>query len=85
VLHAGDKLLVGDIVQVGMDRHWVSFMYSYPNLVPLPAETVRRMVEKLEPYEFDRVYGAWWGRVVERDGKERVRASAERYVAALDG
>ena len=32
---------------------------------------------------FDRVFGAWWGRVIESDGKERVRASAERYVAAL--
>jgi glyoxylase-like metal-dependent hydrolase (beta-lactamase superfamily II) len=83
VLHAGDKLLVGDIVQVVMDRRWVSFMYSYPNLVPLPAATVRQMAEKLEPYEFDRVYGAWWGRVVDGDGKERVRASADRYVAAL--
>jgi len=83
VLHAGDKLLVGDIVQVVMDRCWVSFMYSYPNLIPLPAATVRRMVEKLEPYEFDRVYGAWWGRVIAEDGKERVRASAERYVDAL--
>jgi len=41
------------------------------------------MVEKLEPYEFDRVYGAWWGRVVDGDGKERVRASAERYLRAL--
>jgi glyoxylase-like metal-dependent hydrolase (beta-lactamase superfamily II) len=85
VLHAGGNLLVGDIVQVVMDRRWVSFMYSYPNLVPLPAATVRRMVEKLEPYEFDRVYGAWWNRVVTADGKNAVRRSAERYVAALEG
>jgi glyoxylase-like metal-dependent hydrolase (beta-lactamase superfamily II) len=85
VLHwaAGRALLSGDVVQVVMDRRWVSFMYSYPNLIPLPAATVRRMVEKLEPYEFDRVYGAWWGRVVDGDGKERVRASAERYLRAL--
>jgi glyoxylase-like metal-dependent hydrolase (beta-lactamase superfamily II) len=77
-------LLAGDIVQVVQDRQWVSFMYSYPNLIPLPAATVRRMVEKLEPYEFDRVYGAWWGRVVAEDGKAAVRRSAERYVRALD-
>ena len=63
----------------------MSFMYSYPNLIPLPAETVRRMVEKLEPYEFERVYGAWWGRVVAEDGKGAVRRSAERYIRALAG
>ena len=84
VLHAGRSLLVGDIVQVVMDRRWVSFMYSYPNLVPLPPATVLAMVEKLEPYEFDRVYGAWWDRVVDGDGNGAVRRSAERYVAALE-
>ena len=86
VLHwaGGKALLAGDIVQVVMDRRWVSFMWSYPNLVPLPAATVRRMVEKLEPYEFDRVYGAWWGRVVAEDGKGAVRRSADRYVATLE-
>jgi len=41
------------------------------------------MVEALEPYPFERVYGAWYDRVVE-DGKEAVRRSAERYVAALE-
>ncbi len=85
VLHAGRSLLVGDIVQVAMDRRWVSFMYSYPNLIPLPAGTVLRMVEKLEPYEFDRVYGAWWDRVMTEDGKGAVRRSAERYASALEG
>src|SRR2546430_12685032 len=27
-------LLSGDIFQVVMDRRWVGFMYSYPNLIP---------------------------------------------------
>ncbi len=30
-------LLTGDIIQVVADERWVSFMYSYPNLIPLPA------------------------------------------------
>ena len=77
-------LLSGDIVQVVQDRRWVSFMYSYPNLIPLPAATVRRIVEKLEPYAFERVYGAWWGKVVFEDGKDAVRRSAARYIAALE-
>ena len=85
VLHwaAGNALLSGDIVQVVQDRRRVSFMYSYPNLIPLPAEEIRRIVAALEPYEFERIYGAWWGRVVDADGKAAVRRSAERYLRAI--
>jgi hypothetical protein len=75
-------LLSGDVVQVVQDRRWVSFMYSYPNLIPLPAQAIRRIVEALEPYAFERIYGAWWGRVVE-DGKSAVRRSAERYLRGI--
>jgi glyoxylase-like metal-dependent hydrolase (beta-lactamase superfamily II) len=80
-----DALLTGDIVQVIPDRGWVSFMYSYPNLIPLPADTVRGVADALEPYAFDAIYGAWWDRLVPRDGKAIVRRSADRYVAALRG
>ena len=38
-------LLSGDIVQVIDDRDWVSFMWSYPNLIPLPAREVARFRE----------------------------------------
>ena len=31
-------LLTGDTIYVVADRAWVSFMYSYPNLIPLPAQ-----------------------------------------------
>jgi glyoxylase-like metal-dependent hydrolase (beta-lactamase superfamily II) len=85
VLHWADRdaLLSGDIVQVLPDRRWVSFMYSYPNLIPLPASAIRAIVSTLEPYDFDRIYGAWWGRVVAEDGKAVVRRSAERYLRAI--
>jgi hypothetical protein len=42
-------LLSGDILQVVADRRHVSFMYSYPNLIPLPAEEVRGIVAAVEP------------------------------------
>lgn len=77
-------LLAGDILQVVQDRRFVSFMYSYPNYIPLPAATVRRMVAMLEPYPFERVYGAWFGAVVRADAKDAVRRSAERYLRALE-
>jgi Metallo-beta-lactamase superfamily len=76
-------LLSGDIVQVVADRRWVSFMYSYPNLIPLPGATVRAMADALEQYSFERIYGAWYGRVVD-DAQDAVRRSAGRYVAALE-
>lgn len=87
VLHwrAGDALLAGDIVQVIPDRGYVSFMYSYPNLIPLSELEIERIVGALEPFEFEAIYGAWWDRVVHSGGKAVVRRSAERYVQALRG
>lgn len=75
-------LLVGDIVQVVADRLWVSFMYSYPNLIPLPRPAIERILRALEPFEFERVYGAF-GRHVLADGKGAVERSAERYLRAI--
>ncbi|MEM8810861.1 MAG: MBL fold metallo-hydrolase, partial [Cyanobacteria bacterium P01_G01_bin.38] len=76
-------LLTGDVIQVVADKRWVSFMYSYPNLIPLPASKVNTIAAAVEPYGFDRVYGAWWDAVVRSEAKARVRCSAERYVNAL--
>jgi glyoxylase-like metal-dependent hydrolase (beta-lactamase superfamily II) len=78
-------LLTGDIIQVVADRKHVSFMYSYPNYVPLSASMVKRIAQSVEPFEYDRVYGAFWDMVIERDGKAAVRRSAERYLRAIQG
>ncbi|HEX6535834.1 MAG TPA: hypothetical protein VF041_14645 [Gemmatimonadaceae bacterium] len=89
VLHWADgadgrgAILSGDILQVVPDLKHVSFMWSYPNLVPLPAATVRRIADTVAPFAFDRIYGAWWGRHIERDAARAVRRSAERYVRAI--
>jgi hypothetical protein len=76
-------LLTGDIIQVVADRKHVSFMYSYPNYVPLSAAAVERIVKGVEAFEYDRVYGAFWDTVIERDGKSAVRRSAVRYLRAI--
>lgn len=78
-------LLSGDIVQVVADRAWVSFMRSYPNLIPLPAAEVTRIRGVIETLGFDRVYGAWWDAVVPDDARAKVLRSADRYVRALGG
>jgi hypothetical protein len=76
-------LFSGDVPQVVEDRDWVSFMYSYPNLIPLPAREVERIRAVIEPLRFDRVYGGWWERVIERDAHAKVLRSADRYVRAI--
>jgi glyoxylase-like metal-dependent hydrolase (beta-lactamase superfamily II) len=91
VLHWADgedgagALLSGDIVQVVPDRRWVSFMYSYPNLIPERPGVISRALELLAPYPFERVYGAWWRRVVQADGAAAVRRSADRYLRYARG
>jgi hypothetical protein len=60
-------------------------MRSYPNLIPLPAPEIRSIVAVVEPYEFDRIYGGWWGRNIMSDAKNAVRRSAERYIKQIEG
>ena len=78
-------LLTGDIIQVVADRKHVSFMYSYPNYVPLSTAAVERIVQAVAPFEYDRVYGAFWDTVIGKDGKAAIARSAERYLRAVRG
>ena len=86
VLHWADAddgagaVMSGDIMTVVQDRRYVSFMYSYPNLIPERPGVIRRGLARLAPYRFERVYGAWWRRVVRTDGKAAVTRSADRYL-----
>jgi hypothetical protein len=77
-------LLAGDIVQVTPGARRVSFMWSYPNMMPLPAAEVRRVAERLAPWSYDRIYGAFAGQEVARDGPAIVARSAARYVEILE-
>ncbi|MBX3011610.1 MAG: hypothetical protein KF832_08875 [Caldilineaceae bacterium] len=76
-------LLTGDIIQVVADRRWLSFMYSYPNLIPLSATKVRRIVNAVQPYAFDRIYSAWWDTITPEGAKAAVTRSAARYIQRL--
>ena len=76
-------ILSGDIVQVAPDVSWVSFLWSYPNMMPLSANTVRRIADTLASRKFDRVYGAFPGRQVMSNAASAVEKSAERYIELL--
>jgi hypothetical protein len=58
-------------------------MRSYPNLIPLGASAIHRIVNAVEPFEFERVYGAFHAMDLVGDGKAAVRRSAERYLRAI--
>jgi len=78
-------LLTGDIIHVVADRRYTTFMYSYPNMIPLAASAVRQIVEAVEPFAYDRIYGAWWDKVIGEKAREGVAFSAERYIRAIEG
>ena len=90
VLHWADgadrrgALLSGDIVQVAADLNRVSFLWSYPNMMPLAGGTVRRIADTLNPFPFERIYGAFPGRQVMAGGAQAVERSAARYIELLE-
>jgi len=81
-------LFSSDTIQPVEDRRWVSFMHSYPNLIPLSANTVRKIVAAIEPYEFERIYGGkFYGApgnsTISKQAKKAVQRSAKRYIDYL--
>ena len=85
-LHNGrGALLTGDVIQVAMDNRHAGFMRSFPNYIPLSAHAVRAIAAAVEPYRFEAIHGAWWGRSISADARAALARSVERYVAALEG
>lgn len=76
-------LLSSDTLYVTADRRYVAFMHSYPNYIPLPPATVDRIVNKVMPLKFDRLYSHFYNLAIQADAKEAVRRSAERYKQAI--
>ena len=83
--HGEDRgaLFAGDQPRVCMDRRWVTFMFSYPNFIPLSSAAVRDIVQRLSGLRFDRLYGAVPGWIISRGADQAVRRSADRYVEAM--
>jgi len=77
-------ILTGDTIRPGADRATVSFMRSYPNLIPLSARSVRKIVDAVAPWPFDRIHGGFAGELIASNAAEAVRFSAARYIAWLN-
>jgi len=77
-------LLSGDTVACTPDEHWVSFMRSFPNKIPLSAAVVEKVAGRVLELDFDRLYDNFGGRV-DGDACGWVRRSTDRYVAWVRG
>jgi hypothetical protein len=78
-------LLSADIATVTTDRKFLSFMRSYPNLIPLSAREVEGIAAALAPFPFDAIYGHFFDRVIATGAKDVLARSVARYLAAIAG
>lgn len=76
-------LFSSDTLHVTMDRRFVSFMKSYPNMIPLSGEKVTEIASQLQNVFFDRIYGGAFERNILTDAKEAFQQSVERYLRAI--
>ncbi len=83
--HHGAKgsLLTGDSIYVSKDGRQLSAMYSYPNMIPLPAQAINYLVQQVKPLAFDSLYGAFeWMNIP--DGAHAIfERSMHRYLGIL--
>ncbi len=77
-------LLSGDTIYVVTDRRWVSFMYSFPNLLPLPTHKVRDIASDIKPYRFEDIFSGFEGREILGGADSAVQLSARRYIHHLE-
>ena len=61
----------------------VSFMWSYPNMLPLPARTVEVVTRRLAGKSFARLYGAFEGQNIPANADDIVQRSGQKYIACL--
>ncbi|KAI9009903.1 beta-lactamase-like protein [Gaertneriomyces semiglobifer] len=73
-------LFTADTIMVNADRKSFSFMYSYPNYIPLPPEDISGIWEAVYPFEFDDAYGAFQNQFVKGEARRKVWESARRYL-----
>jgi hypothetical protein len=76
-------LCSSDIATVTTDRKFLTFMYSYPNLIPLNVAQVTGIAAALKPFRFDRIYGHYFDRVIPTGAEQVLQASVARYIAAI--
>lgn len=80
---ANGSLFVGDTIQVAPDLKTVSFMYSYPNMIPLPKKDILQIRDSVKDLQYTKMYGAF-GRYIKTGAKASVDFSINRYRKIYD-
>ena len=75
-------MLSGGSVQITPDGY-VSFMRSYPNLIPLDSLSVQHIHDVLDPWPFDAIHGGWWDQIIQTDARRILASSVKRYQSAV--
>ncbi|KAL4989888.1 beta-lactamase-like protein [Aspergillus falconensis] len=88
-----ETLLIADtIAVVPSGRYWVdrpagtasfTFMWSYPNMIPLSADDVHGIWKAIKHVEFESTRGAFIGMETDTDSKKRLLDSAQIFVKAM--
>lgn len=77
-------LFPGDAIQVTMDRRNVTFMYSFPNYIPMTRSDVMRIGQVVSALEYDSIFGFTWGRNIIGNAKDAVDRSLHRFMNQYD-
>jgi hypothetical protein len=78
-------LCSSDIATVTTDRKFLTFMWSYPNFIPLSVKQVEGIAAALAPFRFDAIYGHYFDRVIPTGAEAVLEKSVARYLAAISG
>ncbi|KAK2880133.1 hypothetical protein FQN49_000547 [Arthroderma sp. PD_2] len=87
------RLLVADTIQVvpsglyHVDRPQgtvsYTFMWSYPNQIPLPPDAVNHIWKTVAPLDFEDIHGGFMGRDTIGNSRKKVLESAQVYIKAM--
>lgn len=77
-------LLSGDTIAPNPDGRTTTFMYSYPNRIPLSGPVALRIADGAARFAFDRLYGNFAGSILS-GAREAVLDSAARHAAWTSG
>ncbi|MCF3109533.1 MBL fold metallo-hydrolase [Niabella sp. CC-SYL272] len=83
ILHYDRILLVGDIIQVSPNLKTASFMYSYPNYIPLDKKSILHIRSSLAGVPFEAMYGAF-GKAITRQARKAFDDSIARYLRVFE-
>ncbi|PWN48353.1 hypothetical protein IE53DRAFT_389448 [Violaceomyces palustris] len=76
----GGVALCSDTFMPCPDGKTFSFMWSYPNMIPLKPKDVEKIWQSVRPYPFQDVIGGWPGKAILGSSHEKLRISACNFV-----